>query len=81
MDFTTIVKAFFDGAGPWAGLCVILLYLQWDNARREETDLRRTLSSLVSAFEAFYKTFQAHDARSERMQEALLRMEARKGGG
>ncbi|MDD3921669.1 MAG: hypothetical protein PHO41_10915 [Eubacteriales bacterium] len=78
MDATAIIDAFFQSAGPWAALAVILLFMQWYATQKEERSIRQSLELLATSFENFVKDFHAHDARSERMCEMLTVLTARK---
>lgn len=78
MDATAIIDAFFRSAGPWAALAVVLLFMQWFASQKEERSVRHSLELLAASFEAFVKDFHAHDARSERMNEQLTVLAARK---
>jgi hypothetical protein len=78
MDFTAIIDVFFKSAGPWAALAVLLLIMQWYDTQREEKSVRHSLDLLAVSFEDFVKRFTTHDARSERIQEVLVGIAARK---
>lgn len=76
MDVTAIIDAFFQSAGPWAALAVLLLIIQWDAAKRDERSIRHTLELLTKTLGDIVEDFRTHDARLERMNEALMTMMA-----